>query len=79
MLKKESKIDQITVLENGIVAYREAVSIIEDGEEISKRYHRSSLTPGQDLTGLPNNVVAVCKVAWTPEVIEAYKAATTPQ
>jgi len=74
-LTKESKIDQITVTENGIVLYREATRILEDGEEISKKYHRSSLTPGQDLTGVPANVAAICNVAWTPEVVAAYQAA----
>jgi len=73
MLTKQVKIDQITVTENGIVLYREATSILEDGVELSKTYHRSSLTPGQDLTGVPENVVAICNVAWTPEVIAAYQ------
>ena len=72
-LTKESKIDQITVTENGIVLYREATRILEDGEEISKKYHRSSLTPGQDLTGIPSNVVAICNAAWTPTVVAAYQ------
>jgi DNA-binding transcriptional LysR family regulator len=74
MLTKQVKIDQITVTENGIVLYREATSILEDGVELSKTYHRSSLTPGQDLTGIPANVVAICNAAWTPEVIAAYQA-----
>lgn len=72
-LTKESKIDQITVTENGIVLYREATRILEDGEEISKKYHRSSLTPGQNLTGVPANVVAICNAAWTPAVVSAYQ------
>ena len=67
-------IDQITVTENGIVLYREATRILKDGNEIAKTYHRSSLTPGQDLTGQPANVVAICNVAWTPAVIAAYQA-----
>ena len=74
-LIKESAIDQITITENGIVLFREATRILEDGEEISKKYHRSSLTPGQDLTGVPANVAAICNVAWTPEVVAAYQAA----
>ena len=74
-LTKESKIDQITVTENGIVLYREATRILEDGEEISKKYHRSSLTPGQDLTEVPANVVAICNAAWTPAVVAAYQQA----
>jgi hypothetical protein len=74
-LTKQVVIDQITVTENGIVLYREATRIMEDGNEISKTYHRSSLTPAQDLTGVPANVVAICNVAWTAEVIAAYQAA----
>jgi len=73
-LTKETAIDQITITENGIVLYREATTIKEDGEEISKKYHRTSLTPGQDLAGQPEKVVAICQVAWTPEVIAAYEA-----
>jgi hypothetical protein len=80
-LTKTTVVDQITVQENGIVLYREATRIMEDGNQISQTYHRSSLTPAQDLTGVPANVVAICNAAWTPEVIAAYQAAqesTTP-
>jgi len=80
-LTKTKSVDQITVTENNIVLYREATRILEDGTEISKQYHRTSLTPGQDLTGQPANVVAICNVVWTPQVIAAYQAqlAQTPQ
>jgi DNA-binding transcriptional LysR family regulator len=74
-LTKQAVIDQITVTENGIILYREATRIMEDGNQISQTYHRTSLTPGQDLTGQPANVAAICNVAWTAEVIAAYQAA----
>ena len=74
-ITKATVVDQITVTENGIVLCREATRIMEDGKELSKTYHRSSLTPGQDLTGIPDNVAAICNVAWTSEVIAAYQAA----
>ncbi len=74
-LTKTTSIDQITVTENGIILYREATRIIEDGKEISKTYHRSSLTPAQDLTGVPEKVVAICNTAWTADVVAAYQAA----
>ena len=73
-LTKTTVIDQITVTENGIVLYREATRIMEDGQQLSQTYHRTSLTPAQDLTGQPANVVAICNVAWTPEVVAAYQA-----
>jgi len=67
-------IDQITVTENGIVLYREATRIFKDGTEVSKTFHRTSLTPAQDLIGQPANVVAICNTTWTPAVIAAYQA-----
>ena len=73
-LTKNTVIDQIVVQENGIILYREATRIMEDGNQISQTYHRSSLTPAQDLTGVPANVVAICNTAWTAEVVAAYQA-----
>jgi hypothetical protein len=76
-LTKETVVDQITVIEDGTILYREATRIMEDGTELSKTYHRISLIPEQDLTGVPSNVVAICNVAWTPEIIATYKAQQT--
>ena len=73
-LSKTKSVDQITVTENGIVLYREATRILEDGNQLSQTYHRSSLVPGQDLSGVPVNVTAICNVVWTPEIISAYQA-----
>ena len=74
-LTKITVVDQITIAENGSVLYREATRIMEDGNQISQTYHRSSLTPAQDLTGVPANVVAICNTVWTAECIAAYQAA----
>jgi hypothetical protein len=73
-ITKETAVDQITVTENGIILYREATRIMEDGTELTKTYHRNTLTPAQDLTGVPEKVVAICNTAWTQDVIDAYKA-----
>jgi hypothetical protein len=73
-LTKETVVDQTTVTENGTILYREATRIMEDGVQLSQTYHRSSLTPAQDLTGVPANVVAICNTVWTAEVIAAYQA-----
>ena len=72
-LTKEVAVDQITVTENGIVLVRETTTIKEDGVELSKKYHRTSLTPGQDVSSQPANVQAICAAAWTPEVRQAYE------
>ena len=73
-ITKTTGINQITVTENGIVLYREVTRIMEGDNELAKTNHRSSLIPGQDLTGIPANVVAICNVAWTAEVVAAYQA-----
>ena len=78
-LTETKTVDQITVTENGTVLYREATRILKDGEQIAQTYHRSSLTPAQDLTGQPANVVAICNAAWTDEVIAAYQAQVASQ
>ena len=75
MLTKTTVVDQVTVTENGTILYREATSFLENGVAITKTFHRNSLTPGQDLTGVPVNVVAHCNTAWTAEVVAAYQAA----
>jgi len=74
-LTKTTVVDQITVSENGSVFYREVTRILEDGNQISQTFNRSGLTPAQDLTGIPANVVAICNTVWTAEVVSAYQAA----
>ena len=78
-LTKETVVDQITVTENGIVLYREATRIMEDGNQLSQTYHRTSLIPGQDITEQPKKVQAICEAAWTKDVVDAYKAQQTEQ
>ena len=72
-ITKQTVVDQITVIENGIILYREATKIIEDGKELTKTYHRTSLTPGQDLTGQPAQVTAIANTVWTDEVVTKYQ------
>ena len=72
-------IDQITITENGTVFYRESTRILKDNEKIAETYHRLSLVPASDLTGVPANVVAICNTVWTAEIIAAYQAAQANQ
>jgi len=74
-IEKIKVVDQITATENGTILFREATRIMEDGVQLSESYHRSSLAPDSDLTGVPAQVAAIAAVVWTPEVIAAYKAA----
>ena len=74
-IEKIKVVDQVTATENGIILFREATRIVEDGVQLSESYHRSSLAPDSDLTDVPAQVAAIAAVVWTPEVIAAYKAA----
>jgi hypothetical protein len=73
-LTKETAVDQITVTENGIVLVREVTRIMENGNEISKQYHRTSLVPASDVSAQPQNVQDICNIAWTQAIISAYQA-----
>ena len=63
-LTKEVVVDQITVTENGTVLVREVTRIMEDGNELSKQYHRTSFEKNADVSAQPQNVQDICAAAW---------------
>jgi hypothetical protein len=63
-ITKEIAVDQITVTENGTVLVREVTKIMEDGNEISKQYHRTSFEKNADVSAQPQNVQDICAAAW---------------
>lgn len=73
MLTKDTNIDKIEVIENGIVQVRKCTKIFENNQEMSRTYHRWALAPGQSLADQDARVQAVCNAVWTPEVIAAYQ------
>jgi len=73
-ITKQTSIDQIIVNGDGVVYYREVVDLLEDGSRISQTFNRTSVTPGQDLSGVPQKVADICNLTWTSEVIAAYEA-----
>ena len=74
-ITKTQTIDQITADEFGNITYRESTRIMEDGVEIGKSYHRSSLAPGASLVGIDPKVVTIARATWTPEVIAPFTKA----
>ena len=68
------KIDKIEVVENGIVQVRQATIITEDGNQLSRIFHRWCITPGEDYSEQEQQVQDICRVTHTPEVIAAYQA-----
>jgi hypothetical protein len=78
-IEKVSVIDQITITENGIVLWRVANRIMENGEMLSQAYERNSIQPGDDTTRVPTKVKAIIDAAWTAEVIQAFADAVAVQ
>jgi hypothetical protein len=72
LIEKQS-IDKIELTEVNIIQVRTATSIIKDGVEIAKTYHRHSLNPGDDVSNEDAKVQAIANAIWTEEVINNYK------
>lgn len=73
-LDKQTKIDRIEIVENGTVQVRQATIISDNGNQVSRTYHRWCITPGEDYSDQEQQVQDICKVTHTPEVIAAYQA-----
>jgi hypothetical protein len=73
-LEKKVVVDLIETLENGTVQVRTKTAIIEDGVEISSKFHRHVVEPGQDYNAEDAKVQAICKAVHTKDVVAAYKA-----
>jgi hypothetical protein len=77
-LTKESKLDQITILEDKTIEVRQANRVLEDGEILSETYHRWFVRPGDDISSQPLELQKICNAVWTPEVIASFKEQTLP-
>ena len=77
-LEKVISVDLIEVIENGCVQVRTKTAIMEDGVEISSKFHRHVVVPGDDYNGEDDRVKAICKAIHTAPVMAAYKAAQIP-
>ena len=73
-LEKVTSVDLIEVTENGCVQVRTKTAIKEDGVEISSKFHRHVVAPGDDFSKEDARVQAICKATHTKDVVAAYKA-----
>ena len=78
-LEKIVAADRIEAIENGCVQVRTKTAILEDGVEISSKFHRHVVAPGQDYSAEDAKVQAICAATHTAGVIAAYKAAQAAQ
>ena len=72
-ITKETQIGKIEVVgKYKSVQVRTDTVIIEDGEELSRKYHRHTLMPDADISNETTEVQGVCNAVWTQEVKDAY-------
>lgn len=73
-IEKIEVVDQIAIDESGTVFVRTAKRLVEDGQVLSETYHRTSLVPGQDVSGQSVNVQAICAAVWTSDIVQKFKS-----
>ena len=74
-LTKETQIGKIEVIgKHKFVQVRTDTVVIEDGNELSRQYHRHVLNPDADISAEHAEVQAVCNAVWTQDVKDAYDA-----
>ena len=74
-LTKKIEIDKIEIVgEYKNIQVREAVIVSENGVELSRAFHRYTLSPDADLTDQPADVVSLSNIFWTDEIKAAYQA-----
>ena len=74
-LEKLITVDQIEVVANGNVQVRTKTAVLEDGEEITRSFHRHIVAPGDDYSAEDARVQAICAATHTADVVAAYAEA----
>ncbi len=78
MLTERTIFSLCEVLPNTTLQVRLADQIV-DGEDVkASTFRRYVLPPGSDLTGQPEQVVAIANAVWTPAAVADYAASQTP-
>ena len=83
-ITKETQIGKIEVVgKYKSVQVRTDIVVIEDGEELSRKYHRHALNCGTldandnlvdtDISGEDSEVQAVCNAVWTDAIKTSYR------
>jgi len=73
-ITKETQIGKIEVVgQYKSVQVRTDTVVMEDGEELSRKYHRHALMPDAVITDEHTEVQAVCNAVWTQAIKDAYE------
>ena len=73
-ITKETQIGKIEVVgKHKFVQVRTDTVVMEDGNELSRQYHRHVLNADSDISAEHAEVQAVCNAVWTDEVKANYE------
>ena len=73
-ITKETQIGKIEVVgKYKSVQVRTDIVVMEDGNELSRQYHRHVLNPDADISNEHSEVQAVCNAVWTDQVKSDYE------
>lgn len=72
-IEKKIFVDQVEVTSSGAVQVRTATHFIENGETVSRSFHRHVVAPGDSYSNEEEKVKNMCYVVHTADVINAYK------
>ena len=79
-ITKETQIGKIEVVgKYKSVQVRTDTVVMEDGEELSRKYHRHALSPDADISAEHAEVKAICNAVWTDQVKADYETFKTAQ
>ena len=77
-ITKETQIGKIEVVgQYKSVQVRTDTVVMEDGTELTRKYHRHALMPDAVITGENAEVQAVCNAVWTDKVKSDYETFLT--
>ncbi len=73
-ITKETLIGKMEIVgEFKSVQVRTDTVVMEDSEELSRKYHRHALMPDADISNEHSEVQAVCNAVWTDQVKADYE------
>jgi hypothetical protein len=71
--------DKIEVTKNGCVLIRTNIVSLKNNEQISSKFHRRVIVPGDDFSNESDEIKEVCASIHTAEVVSLFKAAVAAQ
>lgn len=74
-LTDRTEFGSISINAEGVIEVRMDRVILDDGEEIARRYKRSVVTPDMDPATFPPRLRKIANAVWDAATIAAYKAA----